>query len=365
MMMLEKQSFLGKRRWENDDAGEYHARTRVLNPDEVGIFQYFILDGDEPEDVTKMRDLNPDDRSSSLDVMDGGEPEKDDDNASIVLEDEDDTIFFEYLLEELEAKGTVELQVPSKPVVGIQGMKPPNAMAPASSGNEGPPSNAVAEEETEKCTTYVRICRLFLRNPGEDLTTAFILRIMAKEFPHWHKELTSCDDQHRQAFLLRMCAYREKNQDHTFIRLLFWLLRVVSFFEQSEEGRCMWNARQEGFHQRFEGTIARVLADRVTHAETFRRNPMLDSHVKDSFVVVEYVLRYLKLRRNLCFLLMVVSCIEGRGVYHGRTSNGLSLPHMCYRYLIESLGGVDMSAIPVAKRKPAERTIVALFHPTT
>jgi hypothetical protein len=363
MMMLEEQSFLGKRRWENEDAGEHHAKMRVLSPDEVGIFQYLILGGDEPEDVTKMRGLNPDDRSSTLDVMDGGEPEKDDDNASIVLEDEDETSVFEDLLEKPEAKGTVELRVSSKPVVGLQGMKPPIAMAPAPRGNEGPPSNAVAEEETEECTIYVRICRLFQRNPGEDLTTAFILRVMATEFPHWHTELTSCDDQHRQAFLLRMCTYREK-QDGTFIRLLFWLLRVVSFFEQSEEGRCMWNARQEGFHQRFEGTIARVLADRVTHAETFRRNPMLDSHVKDSFVVVEYVLRYLPLHRNLCFLLMVVSCIEGRGVYHGRTSNGLSLPHMCYRYLIESLGGVDVSAIPVAKRKRAVKTIVELFHPT-
>lgn len=68
------------------------------------------------------------------------------------------------------------------------------------------------------------------------------------------------------------------------------------------------------------------------------------------------------LEQNLCQFLLLVSCLEARGVYHYRASNNLSLSHKSYRYMIERVGGKDYSSKELETCERAEKELIRTFE---
>eukprot|EP01033_Poteriospumella_lacustris_P018203 gene18203-13076_t len=176
------------------------------------------------------------------------------------------------------------------------------------------------------------------------------------EARNWEAQLNSS---RRASFIEDMC----KSCD-ILIKGLFCFMSFLDFLK-TQEGKVAWEKRKENFESSFQGSIYRVLTDKDAHSdETFRRNPELMQSLYDSHACLSFLIkkRGMRLWRNLCFFLMIVSCIEGRGVYHGRTSNGLSMPHKCYRYMIEKLGGRDYRSETDKQLGQAGRELVATFE---
>eukprot|EP01033_Poteriospumella_lacustris_P000684 gene684-482_t len=172
----------------------------------------------------------------------------------------------------------------------------------------------------------------------------------------WEEKLNSPD---RAGFIESMCKTR-----NAFVRLPFCFLRFIDYLN-TPEGRYAWERREANFRLMFEDTICRVLANRGAHQarsdEMIRQNHVFTQSLYDSYAWLSFFFQIEQdASRNLCFLLMVVSCIEGRGVYHGRTSNGLSIPHNCCRFMIETLGG-HVYPDDVEQCTDAERELIETF----
>ena len=213
--------------------------------------------------------------------------------------------------------------------------------------------------ERDDITNYVQMCRLFGRSGNhlnEDFLRSLMHTLFETEATNWEAQLNSS---RRASFIEDMC----KSGD-ILVKGLFCFLSFVDFLK-TQEGKVAWDKRKENFESSFQGSIYRVLTDKDAHSdETFRRNPELMRSLYDSHACLLFLVkkRGMRLWRNLCFFLMIVSCIEGRGVYHGRTSNGLSMPHKCYRYMIEKLGGRDYRSETDKQLGQAGRELVATFE---
>jgi hypothetical protein len=156
-----------------------------------------------------------------------------------------------------------------------------------------------------------------------------------------------------------MCKTR-----NAFVRLPFCLLRFIDYLK-TQQGRDAWERREAKFQLMFEDTICRVLANRGAQArsdEMIRQNQVFTQSLYDSFACLSFLMeKGVRRHRNLCFLLMVVSCIEGRGVYHGRTANGLSMAHQCCRFMIDTLGRVYFPGDVGGRIGHAEKALMATF----
>jgi hypothetical protein len=222
-----------------------------------------------------------------------------------------------------------------------------------------PKKRKAASDDGDDTTNYVQMCRLFGHSGNhlnEDFLRSLMRTLFETEARNWEAQLNSS---RRASFIEDMC----KSCD-ILIKGLFCFMSFLDFLK-TQEGKVAWDKRKENFESSFQGSIYRVLTDKDAHSdETFRRNPELMQSLYDSHACLSFLIKKkgMRLWRNLCFFLMIVSCIEGRGVYHGRTSNGLSMPHKCYRYMIEKLGGRDYRSETDKQLGQAGRELVATFE---
>jgi hypothetical protein len=116
--------------------------------------------------------------------------------------------------------------------------------------------------------------------------------------------------------------------------------------------------------ERFEGKFANTIVRYLRTNKTAQRKPWLETALHHTYAYISYLMedRDMLLQGNLCFFLCVASCIEGRGKYHGRTSKNLSAMLQCYRYLIETTGGINFSEIPEESRRAHEITLIKTFE---
>lgn len=208
---------------------------------------------------------------------------------------------------------------------------------------------------------YVRLCQL-LEHEG-DLSFEIILKAMKEEYPQqygeWESMLLANASSARNQLIEDMCTCKDVG-----VKVLFNILKSWEFINIHPRGKQLWNDRASTFQRRFSNTIYRVLTDRTNKRSLkyMKRNPFLLESLQSAMVYVSHMLESMELNRNLCFLLCIASCIEGRGRYHGRSSKNLSILHKSYRYMIEELGGRHLSDIPEHERKPAEVELIATFE---
>lgn len=214
----------------------------------------------------------------------------------------------------------------------------------ADSRTEAGSSNSSSRASVPEDSEYVRMCKLFKRENDEELDINLVLRAMRAEFPSeytsWVAMINSPDSPRRQEFIKTQCKSSNIRE-----KLLFTLLQCVEYTSLHPRGISLWQHRSAAFNESFQRTIYRMLFYTSNSEKYLRRNPFLLSSLQCSSVFINFLYESMSLNRNLCFLLCVVSCVEGRGKYHGRTARNLSVPHKCYRYLIETLGGDRKSVV--------------------
>lgn len=169
----------------------------------------------------------------------------------------------------------------------------------------------------------------------------------------------------RSEYLKQMS--RTKNPQ---VKVIFQLLQCSDFFF-SERGQVFATGSSlDFFYRDFESTLVRSLMRLCDESENSNgsvrgRNFRL---LKETLPLAYFCISYLMteqgvpLEHNLCQFLLLASCLEGRGVYHYRASNNLSMAHKAYRYMIERIGGKDYGSKSLDDCERAEKELKKTFE---
>lgn len=182
----------------------------------------------------------------------------------------------------------------------------------------------------------------------------------------WRKKLQHPEPGFVRSEFLRQMS-RTKNPQ---VKVIFQLLQCSDFFF-SERGQAIATDKSLGcFYQDFESTLVRLLVTRCDESDSVhgsirgRNLCLLMNTLPLAYFCVSYLMteQGVPLEHNLCQFLLLVSCLEGRGVYHYRASNNLSMAHKAYRYLIERVGGKDYASKSLDDCERAEKELKKTFE---
>lgn len=104
---------------------------------------------------------------------------------------------------------------------------------------------------------------------------------------------------------------------------------------------------REEFHSRYSQTL---LSEKVSRMHA--KHPHLKSALFLCYRFLHPLMELLPLKGHLEVLLLIVSCLEGRGVHHQRSGKNLSFPAKCYRILLETMGPNGKSLEDLKKELP-------------
>lgn len=223
---------------------------------------------------------------------------------------------------------------------------------------------------------YVPLCRAFSRQQltaaqlyqstsGENfqlpppLTVEFILEAARKyenfsrpTIESWQLALQSGVDANN--FVDSLISSKD-----TAVKVVFSLMHCA-LFAQTPEGRRAWQENYANYRQSFQDTLLRVVEQDSVRDEA--KNQSLLATLPLAYFCVCKLMPRLGLRDNLCLFLALISCLEGRGKYHGRAGDNLPFAHKCYRYLVEILGGKVFKSIAESDQSKADRELSKLFE---
>lgn len=145
----------------------------------------------------------------------------------------------------------------------------------------------------------------------------------------------------------------------TAVKVVFSLMHCA-LFAQTPEGRRAWQENYANYRQSFQDTLLRVVEQDSVRDEA--KNQSLLATLPLAYFCVCKLMPRLGLRDNLCLFLALISCLEGRGKYHGRAGDNLPFAHKCYRYLVEILGGKVFKSIAESDQSKADRELSKLFE---
>lgn len=216
-------------------------------------------------------------------------------------------------------------------------------------------------QEPKKSGVWKLLSEQFERKSDEEeLDCAFITKIIEKLYPQQKAEelidiIINREDPSRSEKIHDLS--RSPDQ---LLKFLFTIVQCLDYFKTNLEGQHRWAFRKQLFQERFANTIVKYLQTN----KSAKRKAWLEATLHHTYAYISYLIedKKMPLQGNLCFFLCVASCIEGRGKYHGRTSKNLSAMLQCYRYLIETIGGIKFSEIPEESRRAHERTLIESFE---
>lgn len=148
----------------------------------------------------------------------------------------------------------------------------------------------------------------------------------------------------------------------TAVKVIFSLIHCALFL-QTEEGQLAWKHNYENYRRSFKDTLLVVVEQGNVRDEA--KNQSLIATLPLAYFCVQKLMPRLGLRDNLCLFLALISCLEGRGKYHGRAGDNLPFAHKCYRYLVEVLGGKVFREIPEKEQSKADKELSKLFEVQT
>lgn len=212
----------------------------------------------------------------------------------------------------------------------------------------------------KKSSVWKILSEQFERKPDEALDFALITKIIGNLYPQ-----EKADD-----LIAVIINHEDPNRAHEIqelsrssdlqLKFLFTMVQCLDYFQINPAGQIHWFNRKEKFEGKFASTIVQYLRTN----KTAQRKHWLEATLHHAYAYISYLIedRGMPLQGNLCFFLCIASCIEGRGKYHGRTSKNLSAMLQCYRYLIETTGGINFSETPEESRRAHEITLIKTFE---
>jgi hypothetical protein len=182
----------------------------------------------------------------------------------------------------------------------------------------------------------------------------------------WRKKLQQPEPGFYRADYLKQMS-RTKNPQ---VKVIFQLLQCCDFFFSERGQTFATGSSLEFFFRDFESTLVRSLSTRCDESENIhgtirgRNLRLLLETLPLAYFCVSYLMteQGVPLEHNLCQFLLLVSCLEGRGVYHYRASNNLSMAHKAYRYMIERIGGKDYGSKSLDDCERAEKELKKTFE---
>lgn len=212
----------------------------------------------------------------------------------------------------------------------------------------------------KKSSVWKTLSELFLRKANEEFDFALIVRIVRQLYqPKKAEELADVILDREDLDRTQKIEELSRSSDLQ-LKFIFTIVQCLEYFQINPQGQTKWFYRKRHFEEEFSNTIGQFL--RTNKAA--QRKPWLESTLHHVHAYISYLIKEkeMPLQGNLCFFLCVASCVEGRGKYHGRTSKNLSAMLQCYRYLIETTGGISYSSIPEEARKAHEVTLINSFE---
>lgn len=148
----------------------------------------------------------------------------------------------------------------------------------------------------------------------------------------------------------------------TAVKVIYSLIHCALYL-LTEEGQLAWQNNYAKYRQWFKDTLLQVVE--MDNVKDEAKNQSLIATLPLAFFCVQKLMPKLGLRDNLCLFLALISCLEGRGKYHGRAGDNLPFAHKCYRYLVEILGGKVFRDIPESEQSKADKELSKLFESHT
>lgn len=145
----------------------------------------------------------------------------------------------------------------------------------------------------------------------------------------------------------------------TAVKVIFSLMHCALYL-QTKEGQLAWKHNYDTFRRTFKDTLLVVIEQDNIRDEA--KNQSLIATLPLAYFCIQKLMPRLGLRDNLCLFLALISCLEGRGKYHGRAGDNLPFAHKCYRYLVEVLGGKVFRDIPEKEQSKADKELTKLFE---
>lgn len=134
---------------------------------------------------------------------------------------------------------------------------------------------------------------------------------------------------------------------HSMPAVFYMMMAAILYDARLANSNPLTQERQKAFEDQYSRTL---LSGKVSRQHA--RHTHLKPALLLCFQFLTCLLSFLPLDGHLEILLLIASCIEGRGVHHQRSGKKLSFAAKCYRILLETMGPKGKSFEQLATELP-------------